>query len=306
MTQAPPPRRRSIIGPLLLITLGVGFLLSNLGLVTWNIWELMFRLWPLWLVAAGIDLLFGRSRWGSWVAVGLILALIGGAGWFAQGAWSPFSGEVARAESFSQPLSGGRKAVVNIQPSVGQLQIRESRNTDVLIEGQINNRPGERVTRDFNLNGDTAWFDVKSHQQGFVPFFGGDRSGGLWDLALNPQVPLTLNIETGVGKADIDVSHLQVTDLRVQRGVGATDISLPAQGQLRARIDSGVGAVTIRLPRGMAARITAENGIGKVNVPGGYDRQGGAWVSRDYESAQNRVNLSVHGGIGAINIEQGN
>lgn len=301
-----PPRRRSIVGPLILIALGVGFLLSNLGLVTWNIWELMFRLWPLWLVAAGIDLLFGRSRWGSWVGVGLVLALIGGAGWFAQGAWNPISGEVARAESFSQPLSGARSADVTINSSVGQLFIRESSNSTVLVEGQINSRPGERVTRDYSRSGDTARFDVKSHQQGFVPFFGGDRSGGLWELALSPQVPLNLNIATGVGKAEVDLSHLQVTDLRLQSGVGAANITLPAQGQVRARIDSGVGAITIQLPRGMAARITAENGIGNVSLPTGYAQQGGVWVSPDYASAPNRVELSVHGGVGAIHIEQVN
>ena len=55
-------RRGGLIGPLILIGLGVVFLLNNLGILDWSIWEILLRLWPVLLVAAGLDLILGCPR----------------------------------------------------------------------------------------------------------------------------------------------------------------------------------------------------------------------------------------------------
>ena len=73
-------RRGSLVGPLILIGLGVVFLLNNLGALDWNVWEVIFSLWPVLLIAAGLDVLFGRrSGWGALVSLMLIVALLAGA-----------------------------------------------------------------------------------------------------------------------------------------------------------------------------------------------------------------------------------
>ena len=53
-------RRGGLIGPVILIGLGSVFLLINLGVLSWSVWTVIFRLWPVLLVAAGLDLLLGR------------------------------------------------------------------------------------------------------------------------------------------------------------------------------------------------------------------------------------------------------
>ena len=63
-------RRGGLVGPIILITLGVVFLMNNLGVLDWSVWVVIFRLWPVLLVAAGLDLLLGRrSVWGSLLAL---------------------------------------------------------------------------------------------------------------------------------------------------------------------------------------------------------------------------------------------
>ncbi|MBZ5527818.1 MAG: DUF5668 domain-containing protein [Acidobacteriia bacterium] len=52
--------REKPIGPILLITLGVLFLLDNFG---WLPWERVERFWPVLLIVAGIILL--RKRLGQ-------------------------------------------------------------------------------------------------------------------------------------------------------------------------------------------------------------------------------------------------
>jgi hypothetical protein len=53
--------RRSVVGPLLLIGAGVIFLLSNLGYLTGNIWDLLFRYWPILLIIGGLDSIYKRE-----------------------------------------------------------------------------------------------------------------------------------------------------------------------------------------------------------------------------------------------------
>lgn len=57
----PPPRRGSLIGPLLLIVIGVLFLLRNFGFVVPH-WTLLLRYWPLLLVLLGL-LRLGEVGW---------------------------------------------------------------------------------------------------------------------------------------------------------------------------------------------------------------------------------------------------
>jgi hypothetical protein len=54
-------RRRSVVGPLLLIGAGVIFLLSNLGYLSGNIWDLLFRYWPILLIIGGLDSIYKRE-----------------------------------------------------------------------------------------------------------------------------------------------------------------------------------------------------------------------------------------------------
>lgn len=70
----------SLVRPLILIGLGLFFLLSNLGLISWNFWEAVGRLWPIFLIAMGLDLLIGRrSLLASLAVVGAtaVLPLVG-------------------------------------------------------------------------------------------------------------------------------------------------------------------------------------------------------------------------------------
>ena len=59
---------RGVLGPLLLILLGVALLLDTLGI--WSLdWADVWRLWPLLLVLAGLQIIFSRTAWGGLVSL---------------------------------------------------------------------------------------------------------------------------------------------------------------------------------------------------------------------------------------------
>jgi cell wall-active antibiotic response 4TMS protein YvqF len=296
-----PPRRGGLAGPAILIALGVVFLLNNLGYLSWGVWNTLLRLWPLLLIAIGLDLMLGRrSRLGSGLVALLMLAALVAVVWVS-GAWLG-GGSPLASDSISQPLGAARRGDVDIGMGAGTLNIGALNESDNLVEGLIATGRGERVVRDFAIDGDTATFKLRSEWA--FPF--GDRGGDRieWNLLLNRNVPLRLHVSTGAGEAALDLARLQITRLDVNTGVGKTTLTLPRQGQVQARLSGGVGEATVIIPAGVAARVEATAGLGQVSVIGSYQREGKVYTSPGYDSAANRVDLVVSGGVGSITVRQ--
>ncbi len=297
-----PPRRRSVVGPVILIILGLAFLAQNLGLFDWNIWGVLWRLWPVWLIAVGLDLLIGRrTNWGSWVVVGLVLIVIGGALWFD---FPTMGGAFATGEpvTISEPARDLKQADITIDSSIARLEVTAGKS-DLMVEGLVTPLRNERIQKDARNSGDTFVFTLKSHTDSLMPV-NLQGNAPTWDLQLSDQVPMRLSVDTGVGETNLDLTGLQLTSLKVNAGVGETDITLPATGQFKVEIDAGVGEVMVRIPKGMAARIRADQGIGQVRVRGDFDRSGNEYLSPGYGGAANRVEIEIDGGVGEIHIEE--
>jgi hypothetical protein len=75
----PHYRGGSVVGPVLLIGLGVVLLLQQTGYLTWSLWDIVSRLWPVLIIAVGADILIGhRSFVGGLIALVVVLALLAG------------------------------------------------------------------------------------------------------------------------------------------------------------------------------------------------------------------------------------
>ncbi len=297
-------RRGGLVGPLLLIAFGVIFLLNNLGMLGWGVWEMILRLWPVLLVAAGLDLLFGRrSVLGSILVVVIVLGIVGGALWYFE-LQPAAGGEALAAQEIYQPLDGASRADVEIGFGVGTLRLGARPESPNLLEGTVPTLAGERVSKDFYVTGDTAYLRLRSRSDGGFPFEGRWGTDRVWDLKLNGTVPTRLRVNTGVGVTSADLGQMSLSDLEVHGGVGKTDLILPGRGQYQVRINGGVGEVNVMIPAGMAARIRVDAGLGGIQVNGNYQRQDRYYVSPGYDSAQNRVDLRVNGGVGRISVQE--
>ena len=299
-------QRGGFAWPLILIALGVIFLLNNLGILSWSVWDVIWRLWPVLLIAIGLDILVGRrSAIGSLIALVLVIAVIAGAVWLAVAATPMvtgqlFTGQTLTTDRVVQELAGATSADVRIAFGAGSLRIGALKDSGNLIEGTVATGRGERILRDFQLNGGVAHFELRNEGMSFGPFGWrhGDRT---WSLDLSSSVPMALNVSTGVGQSTLDLSSLKVTDLRVSSGVGQTEVWLPAQGRVTARVSGGVGQLIVTIPEGMAARIHGSAGLGGLSVAQRFARQGGGdYVSSNYATADDRVDLDISGGVGEV------
>jgi hypothetical protein len=229
------------------------------------------------------------------------IAVVLGVGLYLSGSWR--AAQVVR-ESVSQPLGAAVSADVTIAMGVGQLRIGALAQPSDLIAGEIAYSDRNSVTREFALRGTTATFVLREQDSQRNSLFKYGNDEAVWDLRLTPATPMRLTIEAGVGQATLDLTQLELTELDLKTGVGTTTLTLPKEGHVQAHIEGGVGNTTIRVPAGVAVRLTIDAGVGSVSVPANYWHQGDVYVSPDFDSAANRVDLTASSGVGTITIQQ--
>jgi hypothetical protein len=295
-------RRRSLLGPLILIALGVVFLLNNMGILSWNVWEVIFRLWPILVIAIGLDLLLGRrSALGAVLAFLITLAILLGALWL-------FESDIGRnvagsAVDIRQDLQGASEAVIVLDPAVGSVQVDALGDSANLLEGVVRPANEEEVATRFSLEGDTATFVVERAEPSFGPFLG-DINRPRWEIGLARGIPLELQVDHGVGQLALDLDGLTLRALRVNLGLGQTTVTLPNRGRFEAVVKGAIGQMTIVVPDGLAVRIMANTGVATRSVPDGYRREGDVYTSPGYDAADDRVDLAVSQVIGSLVIRQ--
>lgn len=292
----------SLIWPLVLIGLGVVLLLNNLGMLTWSVWEMILRLWPVLIIGFGLELLIGRrSVWGSLLVALLIVAVLAGAVYLFN---SPAATTGLTTEAVSQPLGDAKRGEVTIQFGVGRLIVDAGAAGDQLVEGTAVLGRGQRLISEGRVSAGVAYYRIDSEDTGtfWFPAQGADRRQ--WTLHLNPDVPLALTLRNGVGEATLDLADLQVADLDVTSGVGRVSIVLPSRGQVRVAVEGGVGEIVLTLPSSMAARIRVDAGLTQVDVPTGFIQEGDVYTSPGFDTAEDRVEIEIDGGIGRIVVEQ--
>lgn len=293
MVSEKKPSRNNVL-PIILIVAGILLLLGNLN---WGVFWGILQLWPLILVGIGVDILLaGRYR----LVIIVVTVLLGVL--FYTGAVRFPGMQPGQTHQIEQTLNNASRAVVHLQPSVGELTIEVAPLTN-LMEGTIKTGNGEQLIQDFRVSNDRAFFNLESKQQGTtVNSMGRDR---VWNLTLTNRVPLELRIDSGVGETHLNLRTLQLEKLELHAGVGELSVTLPENGRYEASVNAGVGTTTLTIPEGVAARMTVSRGLGGVNVHSTFNQDGDVYTSPDYATAESRVTLNVSSGVGEVSIRAG-
>ncbi len=289
---------RSIVGPLLLILLGVALLLDNLGIISLS-WGDVWRLWPLLLVLAGLQIIFSRTTWGGLASLLVVIAIIAGVL-----VLSPPEGRARSVEEVvAHPARGIASAVVRADLGIGALNVGALEDSDQVFELLARYESGQvGLTHDVRVEDGTAHvrLGTTSRRTDWSPL--GGRFESEWRLLLNPSVATQLDVSTGVSRAELALERLDLTRLTVNAGVGEVRIILPEVGRYEVSVDGGVGALRIDVPEGLEARVRVNRGLGALDVARRFRPQGSYYVTSGYEGADARAEIDVDGGVGSITI----
>jgi hypothetical protein len=253
-----------------LILFGALLLLRNTGIVTFNVWGVF---WPLVLILLGVQALLSFSG----------------------------RGRVISPQDLAIPLGNANQADIHIQHGAGRLNMQAGSDPTVLVSGNFYGGVENNLS---NTDG-IAHLSLRAPSNAFMdwPFFNANQ-GFTWDVLVNPDLPLVLDLQTGASESNIDMRRLKVTDFRLSTGASSTTITLPENaGQTRGRLSYGAAAVNILVPDGVAARIEINSGLFGKNIDTHrFVQRGNVYESPDFSAAANRVDLLIESGMGSVEI----
>lgn len=251
------PRPRSIVGPLVLITIGVLFLLRTTGVISFQSFRnWMVHYWPLllifWGVAKLLEHIWARQhgepapRLGAGGVILLIFVILFGTGVTQTADWNwrgigteigadedwdnIFANHYDYTDNFSQPLAGGSE--IKILSAQGDITVTPSEDNEVhaVVHKSVRSDSQEKANR---LNDSTH---PKFTQQGniwLLDLTSGDFENARFDLDLQlpKQIPLSLSTRRG--------------NLSVSQREGNVDLSTD-RGNLSAENVKGAASLHLR------------------------------------------------------------
>lgn len=196
---------------------------------------------------------------------------------------------------------GATEAEIRVRQAVGELSLRGG--ADELMEATFDTSRSSWLPRvDYEVSGTRGELDViQGDRLEAVP--GQLRND--WAISLNSSIPVELDIERGVGEGTVDVSDVNLRELRAKLGVGETtiDVSGPRTSNVNVRLETGVGETTLIIPAGVGVRLDVERGIGDIKLPDGLTSRDGHWVNEAFNQGGPIVEVTVTHGIGDLTVE---
>ncbi len=292
-------RRYEIAGPVFMFGLGVVFLISNFGWLAWPAWDTLWRLWPIMVIAIGVDLILGRRYlWLSIVSLLAIFAILFGLVWVIGGGLPALGGQTLPGEAIYQELGSAKMAEISLSPATGRLTLAASQDHTALIAGEVHLANRNDIRSDYQRKGDAAVYTLRSHSTAALP---GSNRG--WDLDITPEIPLDLDISMGAGEIDLNLAELQISKLGTSQGVGNLLLILPDGATLQADINQAIGKISILVPKDSAVRIEVSKALSTLDVPSTFEKLGDYYYSPGYEQSIIKIDLNISQAIGSIQIQ---
>lgn len=288
-------RRVSLLG-ISLILVGLLLLFSELGIIRFY-WRDLLKLWPLIFIFWGLDLLIGEKKWFGWLVVLIIFLLTifivffssygrpffrdRGPGFYYREWKYPFKEDI---KGLGLEISTGVRVVRLEALKDRENLLHISSNWEFYIDKVIEEK------RDGELE---LSLRVEDEKENGFRIFDGDKRLDPINISINPEIPLSLKFDVGVGDATLNMRGFRLKDLSVKGGVGRLKIYLPSS-PCYVEIEGGVGSVEVYVPEDMVLDLSAETGLGKISV----DKE----IKQGKGGEKEVIRLNVRSGVGNIKI----
>lgn len=285
-------QNRPVLWALLLIVVGTVFLLSNFDLIPRVSLFRVISLWPLFLIAVGLDLVLGKNSpyAGYLIAGGLVVAAL---------VLSPFlpdfqgsnSGEL-QTFSFSEEVGEATSAAVTLDLKRYPTSITSSHQTGNLIDANLESVDEvafAAVGSDHKRIQLGQWAGPQI-RFGFQGLFDNYYPNAEWNIALDDSIPIDLVVDMGSGRANMDMAELNLSSLEIDGGSGRFDASLPStENSYELFVDGGSGSYDIQVAAGANVDARVDVGSGSMD----FAIAEGASVSLDIDGGSGRARVEV-------------
>ncbi len=305
--------RSNVITGIFLICIGILFFLNTFGFLNWRTWQMIFRFWPVILIIWGLNILLKKT--GIWWLVPLLIVSL-----FSFFVVVSFQNiDIDQINFLNRFFITSEKS----EESPGDIIHNENAVKDVeKLIVEINYGAGKLFLS--NLDDSTKLYETELEYDNYKPeiiYEKEDNTGKLnmnqktdvnrkklvntndWNLYLAEKLPLEVDIDTGAGKIDVDLSKLQVERFDVNSGVSDLAINF-ANYNTQSRINAGASNIKLYVPSesGLQIKLSSLLGNNNFNEAGLVNQGGGLFQSDNYKEANNRINLRISSSASNIKL----
>lgn len=280
-----------------LISIGILWTLMSIGILNWSVFGALYKLWPLLIIAAGINIIFRNNAIVRTVVWLVLLAVIVSYGYFVDVKYD--SGRtVTTGHTTYEKLAETKNGELKV--GLGGIKLDLDSKTDNLLESDIS---GSSITKKINYNSgkDTAFINF-DRSKNFFP--NPDSINEECQLHLSNDVIWNMEYKVGATKGDLDMTDLKIKDLNVDVGAGKFDIIFGDKYKsTNVKINAGASSFDLTIPKSTGVRVKMNEAITKTNFKElGFAKIDDYYTSPEYASAENKIDMEVHMGVGKFEI----
>jgi hypothetical protein len=319
-----------LVPGLILVLIGAAILLANFGYLQFH-WYNIFRLWPIFLVIGGVNLVLAhnKSPWAtilkiSVVILGFGIILFGNFGdgrpfWWGNH-WSyhnsynnndkddddddAMSGTTTAAVNgvFSEPYATSAKtAQLNISGGATAYELHAT--TDQLFSASTGNM-ASRFLFSHEMDDSTYVVNFKMKDHGHFDF-DSDKNNKT-EISLNSNPIWKIDVETGASSLDFDLSPYKVSELQLQGGAASFHVKMgmPVTGLTNIEVETGVSSVEIDIPQNAACQVETDSGLSDDHFEGFNKTDDNNYETQGYGDAKNKYHIHIDGGLSGFTVKR--
>lgn len=326
-------KRDRLFTGLLLLGIGILFLLNNFNVIDFH-WGNIINLWPLFLIIAGVNIVFPHYNSPGATGVKVLVFLAVFAIVIYRGmmpADHHFWNRNFNSNNFNYDRDDnddddddkkGRK-LLKVEGSstynepytpavkVASLYLRGGGATYNLHDttAQLFNAATQELSGRFLFNttatdsGKTINFTMHNGKNSFN--WDNDKSSEA-TIKLNPNPEWNIDFAAGASKMDMDFTKFKVKNLHVKGGATSMDVKLgqPVAGNTMVDISTGVSEVNISVPANAACHINSKMGLSSRSFDGFQSTGDNQYETTGFAAAPKKIYINLKGGISDFNVKR--
>lgn len=290
----------------LIVLLGIALFLSNFNVLYFD-WHLIFRLWPVLLVLAGISVLVSNPKWrAALYAITLVLVIA----WIVSAAsvgWGKISdifregGRDVHTQEFAQEMSRDvRRASLSLKAGAGSFTLGDT--TLDLFRAVAESNIGH-YTFDSDKEGDFQSLDLKF--KGKEKTWNIGNSTNTLDLRLNTKPSWDLEIDLGASSANFNLAPYKIRRAAIHAGASSIKLRLGDRADTTdVSLNTGVATLTVYVPSGSGCRIKDKMALSTTSFPGFVKDANGYYKTSNYGNARKLIFIEADAGVSTLKVER--
>lgn len=289
---------------LMFISIGTAILLTNADVIGYDYWMELFSLWPIILIAIGVEKVFskGNLKFISYLAPFLMVGTMVYVGFVTDSGWCDEG--TYTSSRWSETID---ESVVLLDAQIDHYSndLRIGNSYSDMVKARFD-RYSRRPKIEYFESDSIAKLDIKHRRggPGRIIVFNRHRFDRDWQLSFNGTTPLNLTCLGDASNVDLNLKSVPIQELTVDNDEG--DISLEI-GKLVSEVDANIKgddvSFRLRAPKGCGLRfdISEANYIDFLE-PLNLTKIENYYISENYDSSEVKIKLTFDDLVRRISV----